>query len=330
MNNKLTVAGIISGVGNLLGFQQAGFKPLFLNDNRNFIKKGIDTVIRNMPGCKYSQDLFAFQEMNPTVLMSSPSCAQVSLLGMKREDRKSLKELKLEDFEFAQTLEIILQRKPEFFIIEYLKSILDHFKVTYKGLYREITDQFLEFPKEYRVQILELNAMSYGVPQNRRRLFIFFSKKQYDFVYVPPQKLTLELKKVGEVIEMLNHERDRTVLPNDEMPRHNPTRVARFDELEPGESYYGGQNNRRLKMEQYCPVITSHCTRHVHPIEPRVLNIRESATFQGFPLDFQFYGGDATKLDQIGKTVPPPVTKHFAEEIKESIERYESRNSKDN
>ena len=330
MNNELTVAGIISGVGNLLGFQQVGFQPLFLNDNRNFIKKGVDTIIRNMPGCKYSQDLFAFQKMNPTVIMSSPSCAQISLLGMKRKDRKDLKSLKLEDFEFAQTLEIILQRNPEFFIIEYLKSLLNHFKVTYKGLYREITDQFLKFPEEYRVQIQELNAMSYGVPQNRRRLFIIFSKKKYNFVYVPPQKLTLELKNVGEVFDWLRIIRNKTILPNDEMPRHNPKRIAGFEKLKPGESYYGGQNNRRLKLKQYCPVITSHCTRHVHPTEPRVLNIRESATFQGFPLDFQFYGGDVTKLDQIGKTVPPPVTKHFAEEIKESIKRYESRNSENN
>lgn len=279
-----------------------------------------------MPGCKYSDNIEAFQDLKPTVIVSSPSCAQVSNLGMKREDRAGLKDLKAEDFEFVQALSILFEREPDFFIVEYLKNFLNHFSVTHEGLYRERTNQFIAFPKKYRTQIIELDALSFGVPQKRRRLFIIFSRTQYDFIYVPPQDLSLETKTVGQVLRNLDEIRGVRQLPNDEIPYHTPERVEKFNQLDQGESYYGGQNNRRLKEDQYCPVITSHCTRHVHPWEPRTLNVREVATFQGFPYEFQFYGSNTIKLDLVGKTIPPPITKHLGESIKECINKYDSRN----
>ena len=86
-NRNLSVAGIISGIGNIYGFYQAGFKPLFILDNRRFIKQGIDTVINNMPGCAFSKNTEAFSITKPTVIVSSPSCAQVTptVSGTSRE-----------------------------------------------------------------------------------------------------------------------------------------------------------------------------------------------------------------------------------------------------
>lgn len=312
-------------MGNILGFQHAGFKPLFQIDHRTFIEKGKKTLDYNFPGIQYSKDLHDFKDLNPTVIVSSPSCAQVSLLGLKRMDRKSLEYLPMEEFEFIQSLNILFERSPEFFIVEYLTRFLKHFKVTHSGINREVTKQFLPFPEEYRVQIVKVNSVSYGVPQIRKRLFMVFSKHIYDYIYTPPIDLCLDVPNVGEVLNDLDVWRTKINMFNDEKPYHSQERINGFAALKPGESYYGTLNNKRLFPNRYCPVITSHCTRHVHPFENRVLNVREAAAFQGFPLEFKFFGSESTQLDLVGKSVPPPVMKHFAMSIKESIKKYESR-----
>lgn len=312
-------------MGNILGFNQVGFKPLFIIDHRSFIKRGLKTFENNFEGIQFSEDLHKFKELNPTVIVSSPSCAQVSLLGLKRLDRKKLEYLPMEEFEFVQSLNILFERNPEFFIVEYLRRFLKHFRVTHTGINREVTKQFLPFPEEYRVQLVQSNAMTYGIPQKRKRLFMIFSKHKYDFIYTQPIDTFLQTKKVKEVLNDLDELRKTQTLLNDEMPNHTPERVERFKTLKIGEAYYGTMNNKRINPEGYCPVITSHCSRHVHPWEPRVLNTREVATFQGFPIDFQFFGSESIKLDLVGRTVPPPIMKHFAERIKESIEKYENR-----
>ena len=321
-----SVAGIISGVGNILGFYQAGFKPIFSIDHRKFIKKGWETFENNFEGIKFSDNLQDFKEINPTVIVSSPSCAQVSLLGLKRLDRKELEHLPMEEFEFIQSLNILFERNPEFFIVEYLKRFLKHFNVTHRGINREITKQFLPFPEEYRVQIIQLNAISYGIPQIRKRLFIIFSKHKYDFIYIPPIYLSIDNKKVGDVLIELDELRKTQILLNDKEPYHSPERIEGFSKLKFGESYYGTLNNKRLRPDRFAPVITSHCSRHVHPFKNRVLNVREVATFQGFPLDFQFFGSEGIQLDLVGKSIPPPIAKHFAQSIYESLIKYENRN----
>jgi site-specific DNA-cytosine methylase len=152
-----------------------------------------------------------------------------------------------------------------------------------------------------------------------------FSKLKYDYIYTPPIDLCLDVPNVEEVLTKLDEVRQTQTLLNDEIPYHTKERIEGFSKLKPGDSYYGTLNNKRLFPKRYCPVVTSHCTRHVHPFRDRVLNVREVATFQGFPLDFQFFGSESTQLDLVGKSVPPPVMKVFAESIKESIEKYENR-----
>lgn len=240
-------------------------------------------------------------------------------------DRKSLEYLPMEEFEFIQSLNILFERSPEFFIVEYLQRFLKHFNVTHSGINREVTKQFLPFPEEYRVQIVKVNSINYGVPQIRKRLFMVFSKHIYDYVYTHPIDLCLDVPNVGQVLNQLDELRKTQTLFNDKEPYHSPDRVAGFSTLEPGDSYYGTLNNKRLFPNRFCPVVTSHCTRHVHPFKNRVLNVREVATFQGYPLDFQFFGSESIQLDLVGKSVPPPVMNHFAMSIKESIEKYESR-----
>lgn len=76
------------------------------------------------------------------------------------------------------------------------------------------------------------------------------------------------------------------------------------------------KRNYRLKPNEQCPTVTSHCLdEFVHPEYDRALTVRECARLQSFPDSYNFVGGpyivphiDRTvqdKYEQIGDAVPP-------------------------
>lgn len=325
---ELTCGGVQSGLGNLVGLERAGFKPIFQADYRKFMHKSellLETAFPDLVFFPDMKDVLRFDD-SPTIIVSSPSCAQLSNLGIKRKDREQIKKgsLPLEEYEFVQTLKILLQKEPEFFVIEYLPTLLKHFHVTHEGLYQESTDTMFEFPtSKYNTQIVHLDAVKYGIPQRRKRLFIILSKKRWNFTYTLPMLMHRDTyQTVGELLAHLDELRREGSLIDDDIPKHSAVRIQRFSELQVGESYYGGQNNTRMDPLKISPVITSHCTQHVHPWESRILTPRETATIQGFPTDFKFdHVTIQIKYDLIGRSIPPPITQHIGEEIKERIHK---------
>src|SRR5690606_19323238 len=229
----------------------------------------------------------------------------------------------LDDFDFIKSLKILLKISPEFIVLEYLTSLTNYLIFDNHQITQRVTDEILELPIDYNYQIVELNSMNFGVSQKRRRLFFFFWKKEYDFKFQTPVLLMSDIKKAKEIFEEIDL---LDGLDNQEWPNHSQKRINGFDRLKPGESYYGTQNNKRIKLTEICPVITSSKTQHVHPWHPRVLTVRECATIQGFPYDFKFYGTFRDSLDLIGKTISPPVAKEIAKQIKQSLIKYEEKN----
>ncbi len=80
------------------------------------------------------------------------------------------------------------------------------------------------------------------------------------------------------------------------------------DELRPKSGYSGAYG--RLTKEMLAPTITRWVFhpgsgRFGHPVQPRVLTIREAARLQGFPDSFHFTGTTIQQSHQIGNAVPP-------------------------
>lgn len=59
--------------------------------------------------------------------------------------------------------------------------------------------------------------------------------------------------------------------------------------------------------------------RVIHPVEPRVISVREAARSQGFPDDFVFCGKIIDKYRQIGNAVPPPLAKALANQLEDAM-----------
>ena len=73
---------------------------------------------------------------------------------------------------------------------------------------------------------------------------------------------------------------------------------------------------KRLFADEPCLTITGAATREfVHPIEDRLLTLRECARLQTFPDSFVFTGSAASRIQQIGNAIPPMLARKMAEHI---------------
>ena len=77
---------------------------------------------------------------------------------------------------------------------------------------------------------------------------------------------------------------------------------------------------RRLRADEPSKAITGGALREfIHPTEDRPLTLRECATLQTFPTDFEFRGSVAEKAQLIGNAVPPLLAQRIAEALRRDI-----------
>lgn len=109
------------------------------------------------------------------------------------------------------------------------------------------------------------------------------------------------------------------------------TQYERLSSLQPGQGLKdlpkqlqtkGGYSGAygRLTKDMICPTITRWVFhpgsgRWGHPVDIRVLTIREVARVQGFPDDFEFIGTYTDQAGQLGNAVPPLLAQRIAESM---------------
>ncbi len=77
---------------------------------------------------------------------------------------------------------------------------------------------------------------------------------------------------------------------------------------------------RRLRADEPSKAITGGALHEfIHPTEDRPLTLRECATLQTFPADFEFRGSVAEKAQLIGNAVPPLLAQRIAETLRRDI-----------
>ena len=81
----------------------------------------------------------------------------------------------------------------------------------------------------------------------------------------------------------------------------------------------------RIDYSKPAYTITTYFNRpgngtYVHPIQERVISVREAARIQSFDDDYFFYGSKSDYLDQIGNAVPPLLAKAIATKIMSKID----------
>jgi DNA (cytosine-5)-methyltransferase 1 len=197
----------------------------------------------------------------------------------------------------------------------------------------------------YQVDYRLLNAADYGVPQNRRRLFIAALERGRSWRWPEPHQgphLTLgdaiadlpaDSRSPGELAEYqagtgvseyaARLRNGQKVVLNHHTKRLEELRQQRMHALREGENRThlpdhlkaGGHATkyRRLRLAAPAPTVTAHMGKDlsdfIHPSLPRTLTVREAARIQGFPDDYEFLGSQASQFTQVGNAVPVPLAK---------------------
>ena len=187
-----TIVSLFSGCGGLdIGFNQAGFKVIWANDND---KKVWDTYKNNHIETIFDkrniQEILAKDIPDCLGIIGGPPCQSWSEAGAKRgfgDDRGRL---------ILEYIRILKDKQPLFFLAENVSGLV------HKRHYQSFKEIILSLGEAgYSVSYKLINAMNYNVPQDRERVIIIgyhsSLKKTFDFdtlpelTYIPNLKDTI-------------------------------------------------------------------------------------------------------------------------------------------
>ncbi|MFX1285472.1 MAG: DNA cytosine methyltransferase [Promethearchaeota archaeon] len=300
-----------------------GFACGFLQANpRNKVVLGIDndsqvlhTYCANITPQVYNkniQEIHSCEILNllddqpPDILISSPPCESFSVANPNRE-RSAYNQLYADEVGrlVLDTIRIIIDLEPKLFLIENVPQLAS------TEMKRLILHEFSR--SKYRsVYFNILNAEDFGVPSQRKRVFIsnIELKSTNTTSFISVKNAFQSLPKPS--IEMKNHHL---------IPLSNRI-VKKISKTPPGGAivYFKGshrglfRNYIRLQVDQLSPTVMGK-SRFIHPYDTRLCTVREHARLMSYSDDFQFYGSIVSQYNQVGESVPPLMAKAVAKHV---------------
>lgn len=332
------VVDMFCGAGGLsLGFRDAGFTPVYAVDSdpaavstytRNLGAHAVVRDVRAMTGDSIRDEL-GTRDLRVDVVTGGPPCQGFSVQrrGSDSDHRNHL---------VLEYVRLVLELRPALFLMENVGGLL-----SVRG--RPYMDELQSRVHEagYFLQVKKLNAADYGVPQDRRRVFLVGEMTQgslprfrfpephagHEQRRVSVRQAIHDLMGLGED-DVANHRGDRLSTINleriralkagegrDSLPAHLQLDCHRRNNGHRHLDVYG-----RMSWEGPAPTITARFDsfsrgRFGHPELDRTITLREGARLQGFPDSFVFDGSKVEVARQIGNAVPPPLARAIAEEM---------------
>lgn len=323
---KFTFIDLFAGIGGFrIAMQNLGGKCVFSSE---FDAKAQQTYLANfgeMPFGDITKDLTkAFIPKEFDILCAGFPCQAFSIagkrLGFKDETRGTL---------FFEVEDILRQHQPKGFFLENVKGLTNHDH----GKTLKIILQHLDDAGYDVVPPQVLNAMDYGVPQHRERIYIVGFRKDLHidmttFHYPEPTTPEGHRPKFRDVMEenevsvkyYLSTQYVKTLIRHKE--RHaakghgfgyeiiNPDGVANAIVV-------GGMGRERNliidnRLTDYTPV--TRIKGEVNRDGIRRMTPREWARLQGFPDSFKIVVADASAYKQFGNSVAVPAIQATAEQ----------------
>ena len=232
-------------------------------------------------------------------------------------------QLLLRYFEYVNVI------RPRFFLVENVPGLLwPRHRKFLDAFYRLANENGYDLPPPFI-----LNARDYGVPQNRRRIFLLGTDRSERVSCAwPPAATHVDPADQGNPRDLPPWKTAATVFAqplkdddeNNLHMRHNTDLTAAFERT-PKNGGSRTKSGRVLKCHEGHnghsdvygridpfipgPTMTTACInpskgRFVHPTEPHGITLRHAARFQTFPEWFVFTGGLMAGGAQIGNAVP--------------------------
>lgn len=341
-----------------IGFERAGFDIIWTNEfnhtfadmyelgmsslrasqsNSNYTKSQISerSSIENLSEVKIINA--AFGSLKPAIfgVVGGPPCPDFSPAG--RDEGVNGERGKLTQV----FVDLICRLRPDFFVMENVPGL---YRKKHRPFFDGIRKQVAEGNEGYLTDFEILNALEFGVPQDRDRLFLIgFQKKffvsnywnSYHSKWFPwPEKKYSNPKSLpwpafvpfgSEVLE------PHATLPCDLMV--NPLLTGNVEELPNGQDMFvpysskfwsiaegdvSGKSFKRLHRYRYSPTAWyGNNEVHLHPWKPRRLSVREALRIQTVPDEYKLPKEYPLKpkFKMIGNGVPCRLAEHLARSV---------------
>lgn len=321
-NPKFTFIDLFAGIGGFrIAMQNLGGKCVFSSEWDAQAQKTYLLNYGEVPfGDITKETTKAFIPDDFDVLCAGFPCQAFSLAGKRlgfEETRGTL---------FFDVAEIIRRKRPKAFFLENVKGLLIHDKgktiQTILKVLREDLDYYVPDP-----QIV--NAMNFGVPQHRERVYIVGFRKDQDvneFTYPSPTDKTKTFADIKEEYTVsakyyLSTQYVKTLVAHKK--RHAAKGNGFGYEIIPDNGVanaivVGGMGRERnlvidTRLEDFTPV--TNIKGEINRDGLRRMTPREWARLQGFPDNFIIGVADASAYKQFGNSVAVPAIQATAEEI---------------
>lgn len=327
-------------------FYEAGFSSWLTEEMDEHTGRCISNLnkIQELTAAQIMKEAFGAKRPDFFGIIGGPPCQDFSSMGKKNGfngDRGKLTK------EFLHKVKEI---QPSFFVMENVAGLI-HVKKT-----RKVFFEILEGLRDaYYVDPFILNALHYGTPQFRERVFVvgvlkplvkvpdarfhfdedWFDQPVKDF----PDALSWEtpvhnsfrqpVEKEGNVpIELcveshLVSDMDMPKIPNANEYLKFHTDLNKLEKIKEGET--NRPSFKRLHRYKYSPTVCyGNNEVHLHPYRQRRLSVREALRLQGVQDSYILPAGQLTKkFKMIGNGVPVPLSEAVAKALYSFLIKYQ-------
>lgn len=293
------VLDLFAGCGGLsLGFESAGFRTIgYEMDNA-----ATETYNKNLLGKCYAEKLeVGFNYPKADIIIGGPPCQPFSVGGLQNGIKDSRDG-------FPIFIDAVKRLEPKAFMFENVRGLLYSNKWYFDIILSELSQ--LGYIIDYKL----LNAVNFGIPQNRERLFVFGHKAKFEFPKYNSRRISVG-EAIGDTIEttpieskFLNHSMD--------------TYIAKYEKasmcVNPRD-LYPDKPARTLTCRNLAGATGDMQRVKLPDGRRRRLLHNEAARLQSFPDWFEFIGSETQRFNQIGNAVPPLLAYQLANSLKNTL-----------
>lgn len=297
-DESITVLDLFAGCGGLsLGFEAAGFTTIGFE----MVQAAADTYAHNMGGrCINAKLEVGFDYPQADIIIGGPPCQPFSVRG-KQQGMKDARD------GFPIFIDAVSRIKPKVFLFENVRNLM----YSHKWYLDLILEELRKLG--YLVEVKCVNAVNYGVPQNRERIVVVGHKSVFSYPKIERTKVTVG-EAIGDTMYTYDDNSKFLTQAQDEY-------IAKYEKasdcINPRD-LYADRPARTITCRNLAGATSDMQRVRLKDGRRRRITVRESARLQSFPDWFEFLGNETQQFTMIGNAVPPMLAYKLALAVKET------------